>query len=783
MSFHLSPRSSTLDKRFSTRTKPAAFKAATDAFGIANADLARPKLVDVMNATSGLLRGTVELTAVKSDTLRSMCVAFNVPLPAEDDDEPEKLQDLLQARFFGEDEIRAMMDSEIEGADLSILLFWADALSIQVPVDASREDVRDMISRARLGLAHDAIIPDVVARKRKLDTDTLMMCETDDLRRLGHALLGENFAQSSSRRELVDGLRDLDAEESLLSATDRVFVGDASTFVAASSSSSSANRFHESVRGVTPAFNLASQSRGQVSEPVLDMLFRSPARLPPEFSGSFVLLNRSQLQVGNIVADVSTPEPSLFRVSAVLPDVSITSVRDRQVFGSLITVQQCWVATEHGLAILSRGNYFPQSSREPVVPAPLEVIDLQDTPSQSIRDLFRSAASSARQLSPPLGSLAPSRPSGFNPGGIITGNLAVNRGCAGTLGGSPYAPLEGPLGSDLFSPARQDRYEANRGFRTILGHNASRLLDLTNNTGNYTDDRAFNNVIVEMHPDDRSLPALSRQQLKFLLSLQFSLTYDAAKPTGVHLQAFRVNGTPFQYVIQIHDALLTMVRVLDTIRDSQGPVLGFFFTLFGPMLESLRSANQVGLSKLPANYVIKAISDVLLLFGCRANYPAADNWTTPELQLANLSPSLAIDVTRHVSIASLEALSMHHKRPDADKGRSSGRSSSAGRSSTSGRGRPGLGGRTTSQYLRHASGSQSQGVSSGGDQPPASTPKGLCISALFEKYGLGSGCHKVTAGTCPFNHNVALASKDDQRVAAGRVSKEDKKRQLLTAIG
>jgi hypothetical protein len=192
----------------------------------------------------------------------------------------------------------------------------------------------------------------------------------------------------------------------------------------------------------------------------------------------------------------------------------------------------------------------------------------------------------------------------------------------------PHGPLVQILSrqaADIFSPARQDRYEAARGLRTLLGHNSSRLMDITNTTGNCGDDRAFNNVIVAMLPDDRSLPALSRQLLKHLLTLQFALTYESAKPTGIHLQAFRARGAPFQYVIQIHDVLIKMVRVMDNIRDPHGPAPRFFYTLFGPLLELLSSSEQVGPSKLPTSYVVAAVSDVLLLFGCKANCPAADN--------------------------------------------------------------------------------------------------------------------------------------------------------------
>jgi hypothetical protein len=55
------------------------------------------------------------------------------------------------------------MDAEIDVSPLPVLLFWADALN------ASREDVRDLITRARHGLESGDAIPDPIARKRKLD--------------------------------------------------------------------------------------------------------------------------------------------------------------------------------------------------------------------------------------------------------------------------------------------------------------------------------------------------------------------------------------------------------------------------------------------------------------------------------------------------------------------------------------------------------------------------------------------------------------------------------------
>jgi hypothetical protein len=283
----------------------------------------------------------------------------------------------------------------------------------------------------------------------------------------------------------------------------------------------------------------ATQSRGPAEKPVLDTLFRTSSPLPQVLHGSFVRVPRADLLVGYLIAEVSTPEPSLFRISSIYPDVTIKSMLDSQVTGCLVSVTSCWVATARGLSVLS--PRIPQASYEPLVPAAVRV-EAHPSVEFSVMDLFRAAGSSASS-STTVVSLPLTRPV---PATTPRGVVALPRGPVSNGIGPPI--FGGPTGvpssdtiqaSDIFSPARQDRYEAARGLRTLLGHNSSRLMDITNNTGNCGDDRAFNNVIVDMLPDDRSLPALSRQQLKHLLTLQFAYTYDSAKPTGIHLQAFR----------------------------------------------------------------------------------------------------------------------------------------------------------------------------------------------------------------------------------------------------
>jgi hypothetical protein len=217
MSFRVSPSSSRLVKSFNTRTRATDTEAAASAFGADSAGLARPRFLEALNAISGVLHGTIELSSVKQSTLEAMCSAFHIELPEDEEDDPEVLLDLLQPRFYGAEEVRALMDTEIDSAPLPILLFWADELNLEVSAEASREDVRDLISRARHGLDRDDAVPVSITRKRKLDRDTLLVCETEELRRLGHALRGEGFAHSSSRRELIEGLLDTEVDENLLS--------------------------------------------------------------------------------------------------------------------------------------------------------------------------------------------------------------------------------------------------------------------------------------------------------------------------------------------------------------------------------------------------------------------------------------------------------------------------------------------------------------------------------------------------------------------------------------
>jgi hypothetical protein len=122
MSFRVPPRSSRLVKRFTTRTK-AVDTAAASAFGAAANGLPRPRFLEALNAISGVLHGTFELSSVKQSTLEAMCGVFHIELPDDEEGDLEVLQDLLQPRFYGAEEVRALMDAEIDVAPLPVLLF------------------------------------------------------------------------------------------------------------------------------------------------------------------------------------------------------------------------------------------------------------------------------------------------------------------------------------------------------------------------------------------------------------------------------------------------------------------------------------------------------------------------------------------------------------------------------------------------------------------------------------------------------------------------------------
>jgi hypothetical protein len=183
--------------------------------------------------------------------------------------------------------------------------------------------------------------------------------------------------------------------------------------------------------------------------------------------------------VGYLIAEVSTPEPTQFRVSSIHPDVIIKSMQDSQVVGRLVTVSSCWVATTGGLSVIS--PRLPQTSYEPLVPA-AERVDVRPPAGFSIMDLFRSAGSSASSSTAVVSSASIRPPPGTTPRGVVAlprGPVSIGVTPPPYIGGPAWNPSSDTLQApDIFSPARQDRYKAARGLRTLLGHNSSRLMFL-----------------------------------------------------------------------------------------------------------------------------------------------------------------------------------------------------------------------------------------------------------------------------------------------------------------
>jgi hypothetical protein len=182
--------------------------------------------------------------------------------------------------------------------------------------------------------------------------------------------------------------------------------------------------------GVFQSPYLAAQSRGPAEKPVLDTLFRTSAPLPQVLQGSFVRVPRADLLEGYLIAEVSTPEPSLFRVSSVYPDVIIKSMQDNQVVGRLVTVASCWVATARGLSVIS--PRLSQSSYEPLVPA-VERVAFPPSVGFSIMDLFQSAGSLAPSSTAVVPSASPRLSHGTTPRGVV----ALPRGPASSGVGVP----------------------------------------------------------------------------------------------------------------------------------------------------------------------------------------------------------------------------------------------------------------------------------------------------------------------------------------------------------
>jgi hypothetical protein len=334
----------------------------------------------------------------------------------------------------------------------------------------------------------------------------------------------------------------------------------------------------------------------------------------------------------------------------------------------------------------------------------------------------------------------------------------------------PHAVLEPGSGT----LAQQDRLHELRGVYACL-FNKDRVFTATNGTGKFQTDSAFNHFIMCIAECDRDLPAAQQKFLKHLVSLHFVLSFDADKPSGIHLQAFW----------QIRDALVRMTRMLDDLRSpSSRPVMSsqprFFESLFSNIVHLLDTGDHVGLKDLPPDLVLSLISNKLLALGCLANSPSSDSWDTEESQRTALSQCLSIDVAQQLTIAAARAWKSKPKTTPSGPIRvdSQDRGKPTGRSSYNASGRGGRGGRSQPRSTTFPMSDTSSAPAVHTSTPPG---RALCISALMKKYNQGTGCPRQA--TCRFEHEMAKNTKAEEIRAANNMVQAAAKQALLNAIG
>ena len=671
-----------------------------------NLQLTKKHKIVLVNTVINLYNGTSLMSEVPRLVAQQLCHAYNIVVSA--DGSLDTIRESLQLQFLSKDELKALSHDEFAKADLFTLRDWATAVAVPFSNESTVESLRSDI--------RSFLFP--ITPKRKFDSIELAGMNTDDMRlkyRL-HVPLDDDSLALISRSTMRDVLLSNDDSEP-----------------------SNAVGQNESPN---PTMHIA-----------LNNLFTdAPSSLPRDLASFFVLAPVSSLKLGCIVAQFLLQEHEvadiiLFQMSNESP-VSFSSLRDASVSGSLPSSLQVWAVTSPGLKRLSAivGNapiQPPIATQGPVtdltVPSALDL--LRQRPSVSAASLFgRENTESRDGHSSSSSSLAPEA--------LI-----------------PIPSESSNTTSEAFR--RLEQYENGRGFRTLLGPAQSerRYLELTGNTGKFLD-ITYTNVIVLIPVADRNLPGLSRPMLPFLLRLTFGPEFNSTKPWASHLQAFRPEGLPFQYVGQIHTALLKLVEILDTIRSVPGSARSHFFSdLFEPVLTLLRAGGSDSLNGLPVARVLSTVSNLLLEFGALANNLKADTWQTDDEQRAGLAPCLQLDVRDIINHSWMDFLrkQKNPKQGGAPAVKNSTTKSSAGPGSSAGNSAP---------------------SSKGAPPVPASNSVpsvSICISALLEKYKIiPVGCRR---SGCRFRHDLQQASKDDERITAAKISKADLRVKLETAIG
>ena len=667
--------------------------------------LTKKHKIVLVNTVINLYNGTSLMSEVPRLVAQQMCHAYNIVVSA--DGSLDTIRESLQLQFLSKDELKALSQDEFAKADLFTLRDWATAVAVPFSNESTVESLRSDI--------RSILFP--ITPKRKFDSIELAGMNTDDMRlkyRL-HVPLDDDSLALISRSTMRDVLLSTDVSEP-----------------------SNAGHQNESPDSTHIGLN--------------NLFTDAPSSLPRDLASFFVLAPVSSLKLGCIVAqfllqDHEVSDIILFQMSNESP-VSFSSLRDASVSGFLLPSLQVWAVTSPGLKQLSAivGN-------APIQPPTATQGLVTDLTVPSALDLLRQR--------PPVSAVSLLRRDN-------TESRACHSGSSSSMAPEALIPIpsESPnTTSEAFR--RLEQYENGRGFRTLLGPAQSerRYLELTGNTGKFLD-ITYTNVIVLIPVADRNLPGLSRPMLPFLLRLTFGPEFNSTKPWASHLQAFRPEGLPFQYVGQIHTALLKLVEILDTIRSVPGSARSHFFSdLFEPVLTLLRAGGSDSLNGLPVARVLSTVSNLLLEFGALANNLKADTWQTDEEQRAGLAPCLQLDVRDIINHSWMDFLrkQKNPKQGGAPAVKNSTPKSSVGPGSSAG-----------------TSASSSKGA------PPVpasnSVPSvSICISALLEKYKIiPVGCRR---SGCRFRHDLQQASKDDERTTAAKISKADLRVKLETAIG
>lgn len=676
--------------------------------------------VTVINTVFNLYTAKTSVAAVSLVTAAHICRAYK--LDVSDDDSIDDLRSRLHPQFFSADEIRALSRAEVQSQNgLETLRDWGTSLDVSYTENTSIEQLSKAILVALFRQSSPPSpphginlfdVPEPESPKRPLQASDLVAMSTEEVRR------------KYQRRTNV-------SEENVL---------------ALSRPTMTAFLMHQPNPSILPADTRAAREGAHLS--YFDHFFLdNPGVLPSAYSSHFRLRQFSTLVPGNVVGQFVLRSGLISNVKLyqVSGPSTLSAVVDPTVVGTLSPTCTVWSASESGLLVLQ-----PALARAPIQPPVAVVPPTIDLEEPSALDLLQASPS-------PLDLLSQSKSS-------VSGR------------NSKRLPHPDILPTPFAEPSpeatrRLEQYEAGRGFRTLLGpeHSQRRYLELTGNTGKFLD-ITYTNVIVLLPLADRGLPGLSRQLLPFLLRLNFGTEYSATKPWATHLQAFRPEGLPFQYVGQIHTALAKMVDVLDIIRNptpDEGPC-SFFLTLFEPVFALLRHGGTHSLARLPVARVITTISNLLLEFGAQANHLVADTWKTEEDQRVGLRSCMRVDIQEIMHQATLDLFQKQGKQVG----------SKSGGPGNSKQGNAPSGGSSKSSTPAPSGGNKSTSSTS---SLPSTKSTAVCISALLEKYKIiPEGCRR---SNCPFRHDLNRVSSDDERTAAARISKPDIRAKLEAALG